>query len=132
MGSESIYEMRQAREMTGGRRDGDACFFQCSLKALQEQQCSAAVGRRLIEVRSSKESSVRHPLCLANKGDGCWAWQVHLVRDTSALDPLVKEYQDTLRALTDLAADYTAKRRRGRPVKPRRVWPWEGAVGGGA
>ena len=47
--------------------------------------------------------------------------RVHAVYDTSRLEPLAAEFEQTARRLADLLDDYTSKRRRHRSVKRRKV-----------
>lgn len=54
-------------------------------------------------------------------GCGFLPLQVHLVRDATALDAAVGEYDATLRALTDLTEHYLYRQRHRLPLKPKKV-----------
>lgn len=46
---------------------------------------------------------------------------VHVVHDLAALNNLVKEYEKLKRNLEDLVDDYTSKKRRHKPFKPKKA-----------
>lgn len=45
-----------------------------------------------------------------------------IVRDTTALDPLVKEYQKVTRQLEDLLDDYIGRKKQMKKIKRKQVW----------
>jgi hypothetical protein len=54
--------------------------------------------------------------------------QVHMVRNTSKLDPLVAQYAKLAQQCTDLIDNYISLKRRGKPLKPKKA---SGGGGGG-
>ncbi len=49
--------------------------------------------------------------------------QVHLMHDTSKLEPLVKEYKQLQQNLEDLVDDVKFRKRHGKKIKPNQVSP---------
>ena len=45
-----------------------------------------------------------------------------IVRDTTALDPLVKEYEKVTRKLEDLLDDYIGRKKQLKKIKRKQVW----------
>ena len=45
-----------------------------------------------------------------------------IVRDTTALDPLVKEYQKVTRQLEDLLDEYIGRKKQMQKIKRKQVW----------